>query len=303
MATYNGEKYICQQIDSILSQTIQDFILIVQDDHSTDDTFYLLQSYEKLYPQKIIVTQSLVNSGNAKYNFIELMIKYKYDYMMLCDQDDVWKPNKIELTLRKIQEMERTYGAQTPLLVHTDLEVVDENLQTISPSFRQAMNADYNRTALHQLIIQNILTGCTALYNKALAEYLTIIPSYMVMHDWWLILVASAFGYIGHINDTTILYRQHKNNSIGAKDVRTLSYKLNRLFHWSEMKQAIAQTYPQAQSFLEVYNDLLSPHHQVFLQEYCKIPTLNKLERIRTIARLNVLKHGIARKIANFLVI
>lgn len=303
MATYNGEKYISQQIDSLLHQTIQDFILIVQDDCSTDSTFQILQTYRQQYPHKIIINQTTGNSGSAKYNFIQLMINHKYDYLMLCDQDDVWKPNKIEVTLQKMREMERIYGTNTPLLVHTDLEVVDENLQTLSASFCQAMNADYSRTALHQLIIQNTLTGCTALYNRALAEYITTPPAYMVMHDWWLILVASIFGHIGHIDDTTIFYRQHQTNTIGAKDVRTLSYKINRLLHFREMKQAIAQTYPQANSLLQVFEAQLPTQHRLFLEEYCRIPTRNKLERIRTIYRLKVLKHGIARKVANFLVI
>lgn len=303
MATYNGESYLREQLESLLFQTYQDFVIYISDDLSTDSTYNILQNYQKKYPTKIVVFQNNSGHHGAKHNFMQLMIHHKADYVMLCDQDDVWKPEKIEITLRKMHELEGKYGKETPILVHTDLEVVNQSLQTISPSLKKAMNVDYSRTQLRQIIIQNTLTGCTALYNRALSDLIAVEPPYMIMHDWWLILVASAFGVVGHVDEKTILYRQHGKNEIGAKDVRTLRYKIQKLLHWREMKQAISETYQQAESLLSVYKDRLTPEQAHFLREYCSIPSKNKLNRWVSICRLKVLKHGVMRKIANFIFI
>jgi hypothetical protein len=215
----------------------------------------------------------------------------------------VWLPSKIEITLAKMQVMEAEHGADTPLLVHTDLRVVDEKLETVSPSYKAAMNADYSKTKLRNLIIQNTVTGCTAMYNRALAELIIGTPQYMVMHDWWLVMVASAFGSIASLEGQTVLYRQHSGNEIGAKDVRTLRYKINKLINYSEVKEAIRITYLQAQSFLGLYESKLSSEQKALLSIYCDIPNHCKLVRWITICRLGVLKNGIARKIANFIFI
>lgn len=303
MATHNGENYLKEQLDSLFTQTYQDFVLYVSDDSSTDATCNILQSYQEKYPNRIFLCHNDTEHHGAKHNFMQLIMRYKAQYVMLCDQDDVWKPRKIEVTMQKMLQMEKEYGEGTPILVHTDLEVVDQSLQTVSPSFKEAMGADYSRTQLRQIIIQNVLTGCTALYNRALAELLTVEPPYMIMHDWWLVLVASAFGVVGHIDEQTILYRQHGNNVIGAKNVHTTQYIVKKLIHWREMKQAINETYQQAESLLEVYKNQLAPGQIDFLQKYCAVPKKNKLGRLISVCRLGTLKCGFTRKIANFIVV
>ena len=304
MTTYNGEQYLAEQIESVLAQSVSDFALYIQDDCSTDNTWCVLQKFAKREHERIILSKTEENTGNPKYNFYSLMSHIRDDYIMLCDQDDVWLPDKIEKTLTKMRELEEKNGSDTPLLVHTDLVVVDGDLSVISQSFKSAMNANYNRTRLRDQLIQNTLTGCTALYNRALAELImTQVPAYMVMHDWWLMLVASAFGHIGHIDDATVLYRQHNKNEIGAKDVRTLRYKVNKLINYRDMKEAINSTYQQADSLLYYYSNTLSSEQIDLLRIYCRIPTMNKWNRWRTICRLGVLKNGMARKIANFIFI
>jgi glycosyltransferase involved in cell wall biosynthesis len=303
LAAYNGERHIAEQIESLFGQTQDNFKLYIRDDCSTDGTWEIIRNYEKRYPGKIIVEQNSRNSGSSKHNFIGMMIDIKDDYIMLCDQDDIWLPDKIEKTISKLKDMEARHGKEKPLLVHTDLKVVDENLNVISPSYRQAMNAGYERTGLRQILIQNVTTGCTAAYNRALAELIRAEPEYMVMHDWWLVLTAAAFGRIGYLDEQTILYRQHGSNEIGANDVRTFRYKFNRLMHGGEVRKAIKQTYDQAASFQEMYSHLLNEEQRVLLSAYRKIPAHNKLMRCLMIIRLGVLKHGIERKIANFLFI
>jgi len=303
LATFNGEKFVSEQLDSILQQTVTDFSIEISDDGSTDGTLAILEAYRERYPEKIAICQNTVPTGSPKFNFFSMMKEKKNDYVMLCDQDDVWLSDKIEKTLEKMRVWEEEYGKSTPLLVYTDLTVVDEDLQVVSPSFKKAMNANYKKTELRQQLIQNTLTGCTVMYNRALADLIFGEPQYMVMHDWWLMLIASAFGRITDVEEQTILYRQHKKNEIGAKDVRTIKYKINKLLGYKEMKKAIYQTYEQAESFLSVYGAFLQKEQKELLAEYCKIPQKSKFGRWRTICRLGVLKNGIARKIANFIFI
>ena len=303
LASYNGEKYIAEQIDSLLSQSCQDFKLYIYDDCSTDNTYSLITEYAVNHPDKIIPARNQANSGGAGQNFINMMIAHNDDYIMLCDHDDIWLPGKVEITLAKMKDMEHKFGVSTPILVHTDLRVVNEKLQTISPSFKAAMNADFKKTKLQNQIIQNTLTGCTVMYNRALSELITETPRYMIMHDWWLMLVASAFGVITDIEVQTVLYRQHSANEIGAKDVRTLRYKVNKLLSYTEIRRALNETYEQAQSFLDAYKNKLTREQIELLHAYCDIPNHVKLVRWLTICRLGVLKNGLARKLANFIFI
>ena len=301
LATYNGGKYVAAQIESLLEQTCPFDKLYIQDDCSTDNTWDILQDFARREPDRIVLSRTPQNTGSAKYNFYDLMSRVRDDYLMLCDQDDVWLPEKIEKTLTKMRELEAQYGAEVPLLVHTDARVVDGDLRVINPSFKAAMNANYDRTRLRDQVIQNTLTGCTALYNRALAELLKPpVPKGMVMHDWWLMLTASAFGHIAHLDEPTLLYRQHGDNEVGAKDVRTLGYIWGRVTHGGQVRAAIAGTYGQAESLLERYRDKLTDEQVYLLTEYSRIPGKNKLGRWWTVMRLRTFKNGLSRNIAYF---
>jgi glycosyltransferase involved in cell wall biosynthesis len=307
MAVYNGETYLEQQLNSLLEQTYfkthPDFKIYIRDDGSTDQTVKIISEYILKYPGKIILKIAEKNSGSAKYNFLKLMLDVKDDYIFLCDQDDVWLPEKVEISMTEMKKLEETYG-DTPLMVHTDLRVVDENLNVVSESFREAMNANWvNCDSLNQVVIMNTITGCTVVYNRKLAELILKPESFIVMHDWWLYLIGATFGHIGHCFEKTILYRQHGKNSIGAKDVRTLSYKINRLFNNKEIKSALDGSYRQADAFLKTYSDKLSDKDKELLTRFSNIPKHKKFKRYSETRKLGTFKHGFARKIAQFLFI
>ena len=300
LATYNGDSYISEQLDSLLSQTYSDFIVYVNDDCSTDSTWDILSSYAHRHPDKIKISRRHKNSGSAKHNFIDMMAKVKDEYVMLCDQDDIWLPDKIDKTLAKMKETEKSYP-HMPVLVRTDMRVVDRDLRTINFSYKDAMCSNFNRTGFNHVLIQNTFAGCTAMYNRSLAKLLDRKPEYCIMHDWWLELVAAAFGKIAHVDEPTVLYRQHGGNEIGSKDVRKLSYKINRLLHFKDIKKAINFTYLQAESFLCCYEDILTEKQKSIVRQYCKIPKMGKLFRWRTIYNLGTFKNGFYRNIAYFL--
>ena len=183
MAAYNGGRYVAEQIESLLRQTEQDFVLRVRDDCSTDDTYSILCGYAAKYPGKIFVERNPENSGGAKWNFLQLTAAYQDDYVMLCDQDDVWLPNKIELSLQAMRAAEKQRGSQTPILVHTDLRVIDDQMHVIGESLNEMLGLYTENGSLPLQTIQNTVTGCTAMYNRAFAQ-LVRIPRFCIVHDW-----------------------------------------------------------------------------------------------------------------------
>ena len=298
LASYNGEKYIAKQIDSLLKQTEQRFVLYICDDCSTDRTYEIEKKYAEQYPEKIVLYQNEKNTGSAKHNFIRMMIEHKDDYVMLCDQDDVWIPEKIEITLKKMQALEKEYGKTMPLLVHTDLRVVNEKLQLIHPSFARMMNADYKKTLFRNQIVQNTLTGCTAMYNNALSILIKEEPEFMVMHDWLLMLIASGVGHIEAIPMQTVLYRQHGNNVVGTRNMRSL-YFMGRFFlKRKQIKCALDDSYNQVGSFLKIYGDFLKENDYRLAEKYSEVMKLGKIRRMCRVMHLRTFKNGFLRVIA-----
>lgn len=253
MATYNGEKYICQQIDSILSQTCKDWELYIHDDGSTDNTIAAVESYVEKYPDKIHLIDGKSNGG-AKYNFFYLFGQVEAPYYMTCDQDDVWLDKKIELTYDKMLTIENK--ADVPCLVYTELRVVDSELNTIADTMSGYQSLDCHKRTINQFILQNSVTGCTMMINRALRDkmlHITDIDN-TIMHDWWAALVAAQFGKTAFIDEPTILYRQHGDNSLGALGINKLSYIVRRVWQKKQIQESMRLGRLQAREFAKTYN-------------------------------------------------
>jgi glycosyltransferase involved in cell wall biosynthesis len=303
LASYNGEKFITEQLDSLYRQTVQDFKLFICDDKSTDNTVSIISGYAEKRPGKISIEQNENNTGGAKHNFMKMMIEHKDDYVMLCDQDDVWLPDKIEKSLRKMHEMEQEFGKDTPILVHSDLKVVDRDLKKFSSSYQKTARLNYAKKSLNKLVTMNMATGCTAIYNRALADLITAEPDFYVIHDWWLALIAISFGKIGTIFEPTVLYRQHGDNDIGAKKVLSTGYIHYFLTHLDIMSEKVYNTYLQAGAFLRLYSDKLTEDQRILLKSFASIPNLSRLKRLKTIAKHKTYLHGFARNTALMIII
>lgn len=213
MATYNGRRYVAKQVESILNQTYKDFRLIISDDGSTDSTVKILQEYEKKDSRVEIYSQQKNLGVVANFEF--LVNKVRSELFMFSDQDDVWEPDKIEKTLKKMEEDNLD-------LVYTDLEVVNSRLKQIAPSYWKLKGLDYRikkYNNFESLYLNNFVTGCTMLVkSKWINEFMPFPKnSKYVLHDYWVSLVISQKGKIGYLDETTIKYRQHSNNSIGSK--------------------------------------------------------------------------------------
>jgi glycosyltransferase involved in cell wall biosynthesis len=291
LSTFNGEKYLKDQIDSLFNQRYKNSEVIVRDDLSSDNTLEII----KLYDIKLLKTKQ--NLGPKK-SFIELL-KYAMEnssanYFMFCDQDDIWEKDKVEKTLDKIQKMELEFG-DIPLLVHTNLEVVDEKLFIINKSFMNFQKIDSSKNKFNNLLMQNIITGCTVMINRKLAEKCLYIPDDSIMHDWWIGLIASKFGQIGYINETMIKYRQHTSNTIGAKG---FSYKeiIKKGFDFS-YKIKIDKNITQANAFLEQFHSELDNETIKMLQEFSSLKQKKWWQRRLVILKYRLLKQGFSRNL------
>lgn len=244
MSTYNGERYLRQQIDSILGQTDRDWRLMVRDDGSTDGTQAILNDYAQAHPERIRVMESREHNLGAKRSFEELLTHAeKSDYYMFADQDDVWLPEKIAVTKRKMQELEQRHGLAKPIVVHTDLRVVDENLQEMHPSFWRFSNIrpEILDTNIHYLCICNAVTGCAMMLNEAARELALPFYEQAYMHDQWIAAVVMAKGgVVCPIVEATMLYRQHRKNVVGA-----VSYRFT-LGDWKHKKMLAQRAYVSA---------------------------------------------------------
>ena len=273
LPTYNGYQYLEEQLKSIIIQKIKnDWSLLIRDDNSTDLTQNIIYNYQDKYPHKIFsINYSKKNLGITS-NIACLLEQSKSDYIMFCDQDDIWLPNKIETTLNKMLEMEKEYGKQTPILIHTDLKVVDNNLNLISPSFRNYQNIEPNpKNLLPRLLVQNFVTGCTMMINKPLRDLIIPIPTQAIMHDWWIALIAASFGKIAYISEPTVLYRQHQQNTVGAR-AWGINYIFSRAKNIKKIKIDIQKTILQARIFREIYQNKLSEEQLEIINTYIDLP-------------------------------
>lgn len=297
MALYNGERYLAEQLDSILNQSITEWRLVLVDDCSKDRTPEIAREYAERYPGKITFYRRENNLGSAQKSFFDMLQYSSAEYVMTSDQDDYWLADKLKVTLEKMKEIEAEHGSDVPLLVHTDLRVVDAELHTIHESMFRAQNLDSRRDALPQLLAQNIVSGCTEMFNRALVDTITKIPQHAVMHDWWYALVAGAFGAVGFVNQPTILYRQHGGNEVGAKDVRSVQYNVERANDPVGARRSLILTYRQAAEFLELYGERLGPREKELVNAYAGLRSAGKWKKICTLFRYGFWKKGLFRKL------
>lgn len=290
LATFNGEAHLEEQLDSLFAQSFQDWHLIISDDGSSDKTIDIIRNYQERFPNKI---ELLLNKGNNLgpcMNFKKLLVHSRARYIMLCDQDDVWLPRKIETTLDRMQELESKYRTEPPLLVFTDLKLVDEHLAPINNSFWKFQRIDPHRTKVRQLIVSNIITGCTILMNDKLRDIAKNIHPQAMMHDWWIAVVAAVAGKIGHLSEQTVLYRQHGRNCLGAKR-RSILEKASFILKFGEVHDRLLQTQRQAGGLYGTYKDSFPSNADLtFIREYSHMNQKSFLAKKKFLFKENLLK-------------
>lgn len=308
LATYNGERFLPEQIESITSQSFTDYQILASDDNSSDCTFEILRSYESVLGEKIRVVQS--NTHSAKENFYNLLDMADAEYIALCDQDDFWERDRLKKSLKAVQRLERRYGKETPILVHSDLEIVDENLNSqnkkmseltgINEAIKYAKEESKylytisTKESFSRYLVENNITGNTVIINKALLDIYKR-PKVSFMHDWWLGIIAFTFGKVGYLNECLVKYRQHGSNELGAKNPLELSNIRKR------NKQRIRENYDcmfaQVEEFLLLYKNELGKSRSAdtyyahkYLNAFANMKSKNRISKIRDILKYSFFK-------------
>ena len=219
MSTYNGQQFLAEQIRSIQEQSYTDWTLFIRDDGSSDNTKEILKDFEHQDSRIHLIDNDKSDNLGVIKSFHKLVNHDRADYYFFSDQDDVWLPNKLELSLKEAQN----YLADLPLMVYMDLKVVNQDLEIMTESMVKSQSHHAN-TELVQELTENTVTGGVAMINHALAEMWQETDD-ILMHDWYLALLASAFGNLVFIDQPGELYRQHSDNVLGA---RTLSKRFKK---------------------------------------------------------------------------
>ncbi|MEG3311658.1 glycosyltransferase family 2 protein [Streptococcus sp. SS-4456] len=283
MSTYNGQQFLAEQIRSIQEQTFSDWTLLIRDDGSSDQTKDLLQDFARQDSRiRLIDVEEQNNLGVIK-SFHRLVQYEKADYYFFSDQDDVWLPDKLEVSLQEA----RLYPTDQPLMVYMDLTVVNQDLQVMTESMIRSQSHHAN-TELVQELTENTVTGGVAMINHTLAELWSETED-ILMHDWYLALLASALGKLVFIDKPGELYRQHADNVLGA---RTLSKRFKKwirphiLFkvYWALIKNSQNQA-----SFL--LDKPLSPADRELVQAFVTIMDKPMLERYQTLKKYGLRKN------------
>lgn len=249
LSTYNGDLYLSEQLDSLFAQSYQNFLIYIRDDGSSDNTLDIIDRYIKLHPQRIIlINDDIKNLGPAK-SFMKLLTDVQADYYFFCDQDDYWKPDKVQRTLTSLHDTERNRG-NIPILVHTDAELVDKKLQPLYPSLWRKMCVHPERLDNKWMIpVCCTVTGCTMAINNAAKHVSKDYPNDSgIMHDHWIAFKVSQDGIVYPLRYASLLYRQHGSNAVGIVGTGT-SDRLNKLGN-------LSNTFAEYERWARLYREL-----------------------------------------------
>lgn len=217
MATYNGEKYLKDQLDSILKQIQNSDEVIISDDGSSDSTRYIIEEFQKEYKNIYLVDGS---KRGVQKNFENALKHARGDILFLSDQDDVWKDGKVKRVLKEFED------PQTLCVVH-DCEIVDANLNSTNETF---FGLKHGKPGLIVNLYKNAFIGCGMAFRKCVFEKSYPFPDHIEMHDWWIGLVASCMGKTFFIHDSYLLYRRHGDNTSSLEHYPLKKMIFNRLY-------------------------------------------------------------------------
>lgn len=292
LATWNGEDFLRDQLDSLLAQRGVTFTILVSDGGSTDTTLDILGDYDRAHPGRFRFLPPPAGRLGPMANFGRLLAITDADYIFFCDQDDIWLPGKMAATLAMIRGLEAEHGVATPCLVHTDLTVIDATGTVLGKSFFDYAGIKPRLHSLMSLLTANVATGCTSVINRALRDRMETVPAAALMHDHWAAQVAAAVGVIGYLDRSTILYRQHGRNSLGAQRAGAADFFQDlheTLFGWRNL--SVMERYVAAAGALAIRVGMdLDPRRRAMLLGFAGLKRQPRPMRLLTLARRGIYK-------------
>jgi hypothetical protein len=301
-STWNGARWLPAFLESMQAQTHADWLLWVRDDGSSDDTVAVVRHWAESDARIRLLAGDHQRRGAAQsFGAVLQRIPHDARWLMCADQDDVWLPGRIALSLEAMRREEaRAPGA---ILVHTDLAVVDAALRPVHPSFWAYSGFDPDPATVTRLAVRNVVTGAAAMFNAPLRRLAMPLPPEAMMHDWWLALVAAAAGRIVALRQATVLYRQHGGNAVGARDGRHTLRRLpavaaNAWRHRGEFRRQLSGTAAQADALLRLHGQLLTETDRLHLARLARIPARPWPSRVLDLLRYRALpEHGLLRRL------
>ncbi|MGT2932480.1 glycosyltransferase family 2 protein [Streptococcus catagoni] len=265
LATYNAEKYLPEQMDSLLSQTYSNWVCKIRDDGSTDQTLSIINDYCKKDPRFDFINPRERNNLGSHRSFYELVKCAQADYYFFCDQDDVWKDNKIEVFLARVGK-----DTNEPTLVYSTWTSVDENLNFLSENDAQ--------TQINEQIAFNQINGMSIMINHPLAT----IWKYKDWgsHDSYISLLALAVGEIIYIPESTILWRRQKK----SESIENYGRKYGLKTFWEMMNASFVR----ADLILKDYSELMQDDRKTFFQQFVDLSDANFIKRASLLGTLKL---------------
>lgn len=255
LSTYNGEKYIRQQLDSLIAQSLPNVEILGRDDGSKDGTCEILEEYAK---RGVLCWYAGRNLGPARSFWQLLRDAPEADYYAFCDQDDVWDADKLEVAVSALSQIETAI----PALYCGDVRVTDEQLRVLSESMVQPMQTDYAHA-----LVQNLAPGCTYVFNRTARELLCRYDTMcygLELHDWTTYQIVACFGRVVYDSAPHMSYRQHGGNVIGANQTTARAWLEKAASFWSgAMKNSRER---EALRLERVYGDRMSPENLALTQ-------------------------------------
>ncbi|MHB1256383.1 MAG: glycosyltransferase family 2 protein [Dethiobacteraceae bacterium] len=256
LSTFNGQKFLEELLDSILNQDYPELGVLIRDDGSTDETVRILDKYSGLENVQILHGNNLGAVGS----FFALLEDSSpgFEYIAFCDQDDLWLKDKVSRAIGILEKCDENM----PLMYCSRVTLTDENLRKLG--FSQIPRRE---PAFANALVQNVATGCTIIINNAARQLLLKeLPSAILIHDWWIYLVVSAFGKVIYDEESKILYRQHSLNMIGEKS-GLLAKWVKRIVRF--LKQGrIPFVTTQAKEFHRIFGDYLPADKKLILDRF-----------------------------------
>jgi glycosyltransferase involved in cell wall biosynthesis len=252
LATYNGESFLRGQLDSIVNQEYKSWELLIHDDGNIDNTIQILNEYENNYPNKIKLLNDQRVFASASKNFFHLIENRSKEANLycFCDQDDIWHKSKLRFIIERYISKE----GKEPLLIHSDLSLIDKKGELLEKSHNKLINYQKNFITKNTSYYYNPVPGCAMTINSALADKISY-SKYMVMHDWWILLSAMQENTtVIYIDLPLVAYRQHSGNVLGYKKNNVLILVIRLLFKIPRYISNVKKAYKQSKQF---YNQSL----------------------------------------------
>ncbi|MEA9413123.1 glycosyltransferase family 2 protein [Flavobacterium sp. PL02] len=302
LASYNGEKYIETQLESLLSQTYTNWCLLIRDDGSTDCTLGIIEKYIKRDARIKLVDENDLNKGKGAcqnfHNLIKVAVAQEASFIFFCDQDDYWFPDKVEKMMHVVDKSHK------PTMLYSSFFYADNNLKKL-PKHVQEIRSSFLKPSFKRVIVQNTVYGCTMMINYQLAEKCLPIPLEAENHDYWIALVATGIGAkIDHLDIPLMLYRQHDNNVSGNYNDHSNLSRVKRLFmNWNSMKKVQWEKIKMINTVAEQLKNELLPKNLELLEGYLNVIKYNNIRLISFCIKYGIKRHSFLSTIVFYFVL